>query len=69
MPEVQIEIGGRAFSVACQDGEEPYLQAAARMLDTEAAVIQFDHEDCTAKLLLEPSLDQADQEQVAALAA
>lgn len=39
MPEVEIEIGGRAFSVACQDGEEPYLRAAARMLDTEAAVV------------------------------
>ncbi len=39
MPEVQIDIGGRSFSVACQDGEEPYLQSAARMLDTEAAVI------------------------------
>jgi cell division protein ZapA len=39
MPEVEIEIGGRSFSVACQDGEEPYLHSAARMLDTEAAVI------------------------------
>ena len=39
MPEVQIEIGGRQFAVACQEGEEPYLHAAARMLDTEAAVI------------------------------
>jgi cell division protein ZapA len=39
MPEVDIEIGGRAFSVACQQGEESYLQAAAKMLDTEAAVV------------------------------
>jgi len=39
MPEVTIEIGGRAFEVACQAGEEPYLQAAARMLDEEAAVL------------------------------
>ena len=39
MPEVIIEIGGREFQVACQEGEEPYLQAAAQMLDTEAAVI------------------------------
>jgi cell division protein ZapA len=39
MPEVQIEIGGRSFGVACQEGEEPFLQAAAKMLDTEAAVI------------------------------
>ena len=39
MPEVQVEIGGRTFEVACQHGEEPYLRAAAKMLDTEAAVI------------------------------
>lgn len=39
MPELEIEIGGRSFSVACQEGEEPYLRAAAKMLDTEASVI------------------------------
>lgn len=39
MPEVDVEIGGRAFSVACQEGEEPYLRSAAKMLDTEAAVV------------------------------
>lgn len=39
MAELEIEIGGRSFSVACQEGEEPYLRAAAKILDTEAAVI------------------------------
>ncbi|MFB9148186.1 cell division protein ZapA [Roseovarius ramblicola] len=39
MPEVTIEIGGRPFEVACQDGEESYLHAAAKMLDEEAAVL------------------------------
>lgn len=39
MPEVQIEIGGRNFEVACQAGEEHYLHAAAKMLDEEAAVL------------------------------
>jgi len=39
MPEVTIEIGGRAFEVACQEGEESYLHAAAKMLDDEAAVL------------------------------
>lgn len=39
MPEVEIEIGGRAFSVACQDGEESYLRSAAKLLDTEATVV------------------------------
>lgn len=39
MPELTIKIGGRDFSVACQTGEEPYLQSAAAMLDTEASVL------------------------------
>jgi len=36
MPEVTITIGGRNFEVACQDGEQPFLEAAAAMLDAEA---------------------------------
>lgn len=39
MPEVEIEIGGRGFEVACQEGEEHYLKSAARMLDEEAAAL------------------------------
>ena len=39
MPEVTIQIGGRQFEVACQAGEEPYLEAAAKMLDDEAQVL------------------------------
>ncbi len=39
MPEVQITIGGRAFEVACQDGEQPFLEAAAKLLDAEAQVL------------------------------
>lgn len=39
MPDVEIEIGGRAFTVACQAGEEHYLRGAARMLDEEASVL------------------------------
>jgi cell division protein ZapA len=36
MPDVEILIGGRAFQVACQDGEEHFLRSAAKMLDNEA---------------------------------
>lgn len=36
MPEVTITIGGRNFEVACQDGEQSFLEAAAAMLDIEA---------------------------------
>lgn len=39
MPEVEIRIGGRAFEVSCQAGEEHYLHAAAAMLDAEANVL------------------------------
>jgi len=39
MPEVTIQIGGRGFDVSCQDGEESYLHAAAKMLDDEAQVL------------------------------
>lgn len=39
MPEVRITIGGRDFDVACQEGEEHYLRAAAQMLDTEATAL------------------------------
>ena len=39
MPEVQIEIGGRTFTVACREGEENFLEAAAKILDAEANVI------------------------------
>lgn len=39
MPEVNIQIGGRSFAVACQDGEEHFLQSAASLLDTEAKAL------------------------------
>lgn len=39
MSEIEIQIGGRDFLVACQEGEEPFLQAAARLLDNEATVV------------------------------
>ena len=39
MPEVEIEIGGRRFEVACQPGEEDYLVSAATALNKEASNI------------------------------
>jgi cell division protein ZapA len=39
MPEETITIGGKEFLVACQPGEEDYLQSAARMLDSEARAL------------------------------
>ncbi len=39
MPEVTITIGARPFQVACQEGEEHFLQSAAGLLDAEASVL------------------------------
>lgn len=39
MAEVRITIGGRGFDVACQDGEEGFLRAAASLLDAEATAL------------------------------
>lgn len=39
MPEVNIQIGGRTFAVACQEGEEHFLQSAASLLDNEAKTL------------------------------
>jgi len=39
MPQVEVIVGGRSFEVACQSGEEPFLQSAAAMLDAEASAI------------------------------
>lgn len=36
MPDLEIQIGGRAFHVACQPGEEHFLRTAASLLDAEA---------------------------------
>ena len=39
MPELEVQIGGRSFHVACQPGEEHFLRAAATLLDNEAQPI------------------------------
>ncbi len=39
MPEISIHIGGRSFEVVCKDGEEPFLQSAAALLDVEAQAL------------------------------
>ena len=39
MPEVTIEIGGRSFKVACQEGQEAFLRSAAQMMDSEAQAL------------------------------
>ena len=40
MPEVNIQIGGRNFALACNDGVEPHLQTAAELLSAVAETLQ-----------------------------
>ena len=40
MPDIEINIGDRKFFVTCREGEEHFLNAAARMLDSEATPLQ-----------------------------
>ncbi len=40
MPDVSINVGGRAYQVSCQPGEEHFLRAAAAILDAEAQPLQ-----------------------------
>lgn len=39
MPEETVRIGSRDYQVACQSGEERFLQNAARLLDAEATAV------------------------------
>ena len=39
MPEVAINIGDKKFTVSCQPGEESALEAAASLLNDEAAFL------------------------------
>ena len=39
MAEVEIKVGGRIYTIACDPGEELEVQAAANELNTEAEKI------------------------------
>ena len=36
MAQVKLSVGGRAYELACRDGEEPRLEMLASMLDAKA---------------------------------
>lgn len=62
MAELNVSIGGRSFTVACQDGEEHFLQTAAAMLDREAQPLIAQMGRITeAKMLLMAGLLLADR--------
>jgi len=37
MPQVQVNIGGRSYRLACNPGEEPHLTALAKFVDGKIA--------------------------------
>ena len=41
MPDVNLTIGGRSFAVACPDGEEESLKAAAEILGADAKALEL----------------------------
>ncbi len=62
MPDVTITIGNRDFEVACQEGEEHFLRAAAEMLNAEASTLVSQISHLTeARMLLMSGLMLADR--------
>ena len=62
MPEIDINIGGRNFQVACQPGEEHFLRAASGLLDAEARqIVQHSARITEARMLLMAGLMLADR--------
>lgn len=43
MAEVSLSVGGRAYKLACRDGEEEELRAAASLLDARVAALMQAH--------------------------
>ena len=39
MAQVKVTIGGRAYRLACNEGEEPHLEALAREVDAKFAAM------------------------------
>lgn len=62
MPEVNVTIGSRNFVLACNEGEEPHLEAAAKLLSVEADTLQAQIGRVTeARMLLMSGLMLADK--------
>jgi cell division protein ZapA len=62
MPNLKIEIGGYIFQIACEDGEEGSLKAAAQLLDSEASKLTTGSTKIPEnKMLLMLSLIMADE--------
>lgn len=62
MADLDITIGNKQFTVACQDGQEPFLKAAAKQLSEQAdALLSQIGRMPTEKMLLMAGLMLADK--------
>ncbi|MEO0761088.1 MAG: cell division protein ZapA [Pseudomonadota bacterium] len=61
MAEVRVEIGGRPYRLACEDGQETHLTALARRLDAEATRIGAGATVPEGRLLVMCALSLADR--------
>lgn len=45
MSNVALQIGGRSYTVACPEGEEPHISALGRMIDEKVQAIGTGHSE------------------------
>lgn len=61
MSEVSLQIGGRAYKVACADGEEGHIRHLARIIDGKMATLGSNAGVSEAQSLLFAALFLADE--------
>jgi cell division protein ZapA len=61
MSDVMLEVGGRKYSVACQDGQEAHVQRLASVIDSKLGTMGANLSSQEAKNLLFAALLLADE--------
>ena len=61
MSNVELTIGGKAFKVACAEGEEDHVSELGRMIDTKVASVPGASGQSEGRMLLFASLMLADE--------
>ncbi len=61
MSNIALEIGGRSYTVACQDGQEPHIAGLGRSIDAKLASLGPNVRQNEARTLLFAALLLADE--------
>jgi cell division protein ZapA len=61
MSNLALTIGGRSFSVACEDGEEAHVEALGRAIDAKVASVEGAAQQSESRMLLFAALMLADE--------